>query len=126
MELFKLLDVDFKHQDERGELVQLVHQGFSQVNVLKTAKGVQRGGHYHKTVREAFYVVSGSVEVSFQSVQDNIVCKKLFSEGDFFLIPPWVAHSMSFPEFCIMVAMYDKSVVAADGTKDIYSMEVQA
>ena len=35
-QLYKRLSVDFEHEDDRGKLAQLVHKGFSQVNVLET------------------------------------------------------------------------------------------
>ncbi len=131
MELFEKLSPNFRHIDERGELVQLVQDGFIQMNVLKTHKGVCRGGHYHSHVKEAFYVIEGCVEVTLSL---NIVAnsmrnqqplklnenKHLFYKGDFFLIPPGVLHSLFFPEDCIMVALYDKCVIGKDGEKDIH------
>lgn len=123
MELFEMLPVDFEHMDERGKLVQLVHQGYEQINVIKTVAGVRRGEHYHKSVKEAFYIVSGSVEVELKSTQNEVSCKKKFWEGEFFLIPPLVAHNFFFPEDCIMLAMYDRHIVDNQGNKDIYCSE---
>ena len=37
-------NVDFSFADSRGELIQIVHDGFKQVNVLRSYKGVMRGG----------------------------------------------------------------------------------
>lgn len=121
MGLFEILSPDFHHADDRGELVQLVQKGFVQVNVLRTYKGVCRGGHYHRLAREAFYVVEGSVEVALS--YEGETGKRIFHEGEFFLIPPGIVHSLFFPEECVMVAMYDRCVVGEDGRKDIYSVE---
>lgn len=82
MELYEKLNVDFHFSDERGKLVQLIHDGYRQVNILESKRGVVRGGHYHKIAREAFFVLKGSVEVSFQSGEKKE--KELFYEGDFF------------------------------------------
>ena len=109
---------DFSFSDDRGSLVQLVHEGYEQVNVLTTRKGVTRGGHYHKLSRERFYVVSGAVELT--AVKDEKTENYTFRENDFFEIAPYTVHSMTFPEDCVMVAMYDKCVEKPDGTKDIY------
>lgn len=109
---------DFAFKDARGALVQLVHEGYDQVNVLKTNAGVERGGHYHKISRELFYVVSGSVIVSLE--KDGCKENKRFNEGDFFEIPPYVIHSMNFDEDCVLVALYDKCVELENGEKDIY------
>lgn len=119
MELIENIKVDFNFCDSRGSLTQLVHNGQEQVNVLITHAGVERGGHYHKISNESFYVIKGSVQVTAK--KDEIVEKHLFRENDFFRIKPFVVHSMYFPEECILVAMYDKSVELDNGTKDIYS-----
>jgi quercetin dioxygenase-like cupin family protein len=112
------LEVDFLHEDDRGKLVQLVHSGYEQVNILFSKKNVCRGGHYHKVCKEAFYIVYGSVEVTTK--QGDKVQKQLFTEGDFFSIEPNVVHSMYFPKDCLMVQMYSICVEMSDGTKDIY------
>ena len=119
MELIVRKKIDFGFEDTRGSLTQLVHEGFAQVNVLITKKGVTRGGHYHKKSVEAFYVVSGSVEVT--AAYENEVKQYVFRKGDFFEVHPYVIHSMFFEEDCIMVQMYDTCVELPDGTKDIYT-----
>lgn len=113
------MNVDFKHVDERGELIQLVHLGFEQINVLESRKGVVRGGHYHKESVEAFYVVRGSVILtsSYKGVREQ----ECFRTGDFFRVPVGVVHSMEFPENCLMVQMYDKCVDKGNGKMDIYA-----
>lgn len=117
--MYEILKPDFTFQDDRGELVQLVHKGYEQINVLFSRKGTLRGGHYHKESREAFFVVSGCVELCLE--QENGRETNVFQKGDFFLIQSYEIHSMSFPEDCTLVAMYDKRIEHEDGTKDIYS-----
>lgn len=119
LELINTKSTDFSFADNRGKLTQLVHEGFDQVNVLITNEGVTRGGHYHKISFEAFYIISGSVEVTAK--KDGYEKKYVFRENDFFEISPYVIHSMFFPEHCVMVQMYDKCVEKSDGSKDIYS-----
>lgn len=118
MALFEKLLPDFAFEDGRGKLTQLVHGGYTQVNVLESRKGVLRGGHFHKQSREAFFVVSGQVEVTLKKGPEQQT--ELFVPGDFFEIAPFVVHSMRFPEDCVLVAMYDIPVEYGDGTKDIY------
>ncbi len=110
--------IDFQHNDYRGSLTQLVHDGFKQINVLESKKGVERGSHFHKKSVEAFYLISGSVEVQFSS--SDCKEKTIFGTGDFFEIQPFILHNMVFLEDCIMVQMYDIPVENPDGTKDIY------
>ena len=118
MNLYTMRKTDFQHTDTRGELVQLVHEGFNQINVLESHKGSMRGAHYHKRAIEAFYVVSGSVEVKLNDKETEQTVS--FRKGDFFEIHPFVLHNMFFPEECLMVQMYDYPVENKDGTKDIY------
>lgn len=121
MELYRIRHVDFQHVDERGRLTQLIHNGYKQVNVLESKTGAVRGAHFHKRAVEAFYLVSGSVEVGFKG---NVYEKKVtFKEGEFFEIFPFVLHNMYFPEDCLMVQMYDIPVENGDGTKDIFMEE---
>ena len=115
------IPVDFCHDDDRGSLTQLAHNSIGQVNILVSRKGSIRGNHYHKISTESFYVVSGSVEVS--GFKDNETDKRFFKTGDFFQIKPYVVHSMTFPEDCVLVAMYDICVEKVDGTMDIYKWE---
>ena len=119
MELVRVLDTDFEFADERGRLTQLVHEGFQQINVLTTKRGVTRGGHFHRISREAFFVISGSVEVTLRTAERTE--SAAFHAGDFFAVEPWVSHSMFFPEDCVMVQMYDRPVEQPDGGKDIYN-----
>ena len=119
--LYNIREVDFRHEDSRGCLTQLVHEGFQQINVLETTAGVIRGGHFHKLLTEAFYVLSGEVEVELSRADEGE--KTTFHAGDFFEIEPYTLHSMFFPADCVMVQMYNRPVEQADGSKDIYSAE---
>ena len=118
MELVRVLHTDFEFADERGTLTQLVHEGFRQINVLTTKRGVTRGGHFHRVCREAFYLISGAVEVTLKTPERTETA--VFHKGDFFAVEPDISHSMFFPEDCVMVQMYDPPVEQPDGGKDIY------
>lgn len=114
----EILKKDFELADSRGKLVQLVHSGFEQINVLVSNMGVLRGGHYHKEATEAFYVIEGVVDVIVQEDGKDVIQR--FREGDFFALKPFVCHSMRFPEYCVMVQMYSKCIELSNGKKDIY------
>ena len=125
MSLYEEMKAEFVFQDNRGRLTQLTHQDWQQVNVLESHQGTVRGGHYHKRVREAFFVITGSVCLRLRSVCGQEVAEEqTFHAGAFFLVPPYTAHSMFFPEDCVLVALYDKSVEDEDGVKDIWPEEV--
>ena len=118
--MYQMLTPDFAFQDYRGKLVQLADSGYVQVNVIMTKQGVIRGNHYHKRCKEAFYIVTGSVDVVLSRDSDRTEVH--FSSGEFFEIEPFTVHSMSYPEDCIMVALYDQPVEIGH-KKDIFSVE---
>ena len=117
--MIELLSPDFTHSDERGKLVQIVSDGYRQVNMLYSKAGTVRGNHYHKVNNEAFFVVSGTVEVTSNSGDEQ--SRGTFHSGDFFLIKPYVIHSLYFTEDCVLVALYDRGVELLDSGKDIYT-----
>lgn len=118
MDLYNNLKIDFEYEDEKGWLAQLVHKGYDQVNVLVSKKGSVRGNHFHKVSTEAFFIVSGSVDVSLR--KDSVEQKVVFKQGDFFVIPIFTWHFMYFLEDCIMVVLYDIPVEQEGKLKDIY------
>lgn len=113
--MLKILKTDFRFEDERGVLEQLVHGGYQQVNVITSRKGAVRGGHYHKRNDEAFYVVSGALVLTADGQEHG------FRAGDFFAVEPNDMHSFTFLEDTILVSMYSRGVELPDGTKDIFT-----
>lgn len=113
--MLKVLDVDFHFKDERGEITQLIHEGFSQFNVITSKKGVLRGNHYHKVNTEAFYIISGSLELVVNDI------KYCFASGDFFQIEAFDMHSFYYLEDTVLVSMYSLGVELENGDKDMYT-----
>lgn len=117
--LIKVLTPDFTFNDERGSLTQITHGGFNQINAVFTKKGALRGRlHYHKENKEAFFVISGKVEVT--ASKDGETETKIFGAGDMFMIDEYVRHSFLYLEDTYLVAMYSGCVEKPGGTKDIY------
>lgn len=119
--MIKILKPDFVFEDERGSLVQLVREGYRQINVVTSKAGVERGRHFHALNREGFYVVEGSFTVEARLGEK----KELFSfrKGDMFIIEPNVVHTFDYLEDSVLVAFYDRGVELPDGTKDIIAQE---
>lgn len=109
------LEVDFSFLDERGSIVQLVREGYAQVNVITSKAGVFRGGHYHKENREAFYIIEGALKLEVAGVSYE------FKRGDFFGIEPYDMHSFTFLEDTTLVSLYSRGVENPDGTKDMFT-----
>lgn len=119
--LIEILSPDFIHEDERGRLTQLVHEGYEQFNIIFSKKDVLRGDHFHKENKEAFYVISGKFRLDAE--KDGTRESYTFSDGDMFLIPEYVIHSFYYEEDTWLASMYDKGVEKLDGTKDIFTRD---
>lgn len=118
-QLINIVKPDFRFDDERGSLIQLVHQGYNQVNAVTTKAGVFRGGHYHKINKEVFFIISGRFK--FTAERDDIKEEYEFKAGDMFEVLPYVYHSFDYLEDTVLVALYDKGVELVDGGMDTYS-----
>lgn len=115
--MVKIIKPDFIFEDERGTLIQLVHEGYKQINVVTSKAGFERGNHYHRLNREGFYVIDGAftLEARLGSKKETYEFKK----GDMFIIEPDVIHRFVYHEDSTLIGFYDNGVELSDGTKDI-------
>ena len=118
--LIKFLEPNFIFVDERGLLIQLVRDGFKQVNYITAKKNNIRGGHFHKFNREAFFVISGKFDLDLSDLENEVQEKHTISAGEFFEIQPNVLHSFKFLEETQLISMYSSGVELKDGSKDIF------
>ena len=118
--MITLLKPDFEFEDERGCLVQLVHEGYRQVNMCFSKKGAERGGHYHKLNREIFYIISG--ELTITAEKDGKKEAYDFGKGAMFAVEKNTVHSLAFHKDTAMIVMYGMGVERAGGAKDIISV----
>lgn len=119
--LMERINVDFEHKDKRGTLTQLVHKGYSQINVVTSKSGVFRGGHYHELNTEAYYIVVGSCKVTARKGNEQET--EIFKAGDFFRIGPYIIHDFDYLEDSILVTMYSLGVELGGGRMDSYVQE---
>lgn len=117
--MIDILNPDFKFEDERGTLTQLVRRGYSQFNVVTSRAGVFRGGHYHKLNTEAYYVIKGRCKVTARRGEETE--ERIFKQGDFFRIGPYIMHDFDYLEDSILVTMYSLGVELDDNKKDSYT-----
>ena len=115
--MIEILKPDFEFSDGRGELKQLVHEGYKQINVVRSKAGTFRGGHCHRFSREAFYIIKGSLELTLR--KDGSEEKYQFKEGDFFAIDELVFHDFHYISDTILVGLYTNGVELENGEKDI-------
>lgn len=117
--LITYMKPDFEFKNENGVLLQLVHDGWKQFNVISsTANGV-RGGHYHKYNEEGFYIISGRFHLKVW--KDDVEETYEMKAGDMFLIKPYVFHTFEYLEDTLLISMYSNGVELDSHTKDIWS-----
>lgn len=116
--LIEVMKPNFEFRNSGGALIQLVREGWKQVNVLYSKKDSERGGHYHKICNEAFYIVEGTIKLLLEKEEKKE--ENTFKKGDMFMIHPFIKHRFIFLEDTVMVSMYDKGVELENGEKDIY------
>ncbi len=115
--MIKFLKPDFEFSDDRGELKQLVHEGYNQINIVRSKAGAVRGGHCHRFNREAFYIIEGNIELTLRKdgAEENYSIKA----GDMFVIDELVFHDFRFLSDTILVGMYNRGIELENGEKDI-------
>ena len=118
--MIEIMNPDFIHKDDRGQLTQLVRDGFNQVNVIFSKKGAIRGGHYHKINEEAFYIIDGKCKVEVSNKQGMNETYE-FRKGDMFKICPFTLHGFEYMEDTLLVSMYSKGVELGNGQMDSYT-----
>lgn len=119
MNLIEFLEPDFKFENGNGLLVQLVHEGWKQVNAIFSKGNGVRGGHYHKFNKEAFYVLSGAFKLVVW--KDEKKEEYALKAGDMFLINEYVYHTFEYVEDTWLVSMYSSGVELDEDTKDIWT-----
>lgn len=118
MQLIEFVKPDFTFENENGILVQLVHDGWKQVNAILSKENSVRGGHYHKYNKEAFFIISGSFKLKVW--KDNYKEEYQIKAGDMFLINEFVFHTFEYTEDTWLVSMYSNGVEMEFG-KDIWN-----
>lgn len=117
--LLEMIEPNFIFENEYGKLTQLVRSGWNQVNVITSAAGCKRGGHYHKINKEGFYVISGKFKLLLE--EDGVQEEYLLKAEDMFIIKPYQKHHFEYLEDTVLVSMYDKGVELPRNLKDIYT-----
>lgn len=118
--MIEIMKPDFSFKDDRGDIKQLVHKGYFQVNVISSFKGAVRGGHFHKKNEEAFYIISGKCTVIVEN-SDGYKEEYQFKEGDMFKIYPYAKHGFVYLEDTILVSMYSQGIEFENGKMDSYT-----
>lgn len=117
--LIEFVKPDFVFENDAGSLIQLVHDGWKQVNVITSVSGAVRGKHYHKFNYEGFYIIQGSFNLIVWKDKDKE--EHEIKAGDMFFIPPYVFHTFDYHEDTVLVSMYSLGVELYGLEKDIWT-----
>ena len=97
-----ILPLKKPYSDDRGIIQNLISLNESKVCsavLIESKKGSLRANHYHKVDWHYCYIISGSIEYYYRSVNsDKEPMKILIKTGQVFYTPPMVEHAMVFPE----------------------------
>ncbi len=100
--------------DERGFLKE-VHQGeWAQLNHMTIKKGQVRGNHYHKKLKELFYVISGKVKFDVKHVETGKEESFVLEPGQAVMIEPLDYHVVTAIEDVMMVSLYSEKFDPGD------------
>ncbi|WP_029896882.1 cupin domain-containing protein [Desulfohalovibrio reitneri] len=95
---------------ERGELA-LIEDGPAFHHLacfsLNPGQGLYRGGHYHETKVERFYVVQGELLVECHDMDDGQRFEVRLRAGDRAVVHPRLAHRFSAVESAWVIEYYE-------------------
>lgn len=117
--MIEILKPDFRFKNDSGLLVQLVRDEWKQVNVISSAKGSVRGGHYHKYNKEAFYLIKGAFDLDVWN-KEGVHERYYFKSGDMFMIKEYISHTFAYTEDTVLVSLYSQGVELDNDSKDIW------
>lgn len=117
-----LISPYFYFQDERGKLIGILQgKKMEEMNYLESVKGCTRGGHYHKSTDENFFIIQGKIKVILSNIDDKSKKEFFIEGGDILAIPPNVLHTFEVLEESKWVNMLSKAM--DNNNKDIFKLE---
>lgn len=108
---------EFTFNDDRGVIAQLTSSP-AQINYAATFKGKSRGGHYHKTATETFFLIKGSLWLYLTNISTDEQTTLMFRAGEIFTVHPYEKHTILAIEDCEWVAWFDKVIGKGDTYKE--------
>ncbi len=118
-ELGNLVYPYFRHSDARGSITGLLQEGeWREINFVESKKGCVRGGHYHKSTQEGFFVIEGKMRVALSDLKGGKKREFIAGAGDFFAVPSGTLHTFEILESAKWINLLSKPMKA--GGKDIW------
>jgi len=89
--LFKNLKTNL--QDKRGSILSLVNTKSQNISLIISEKNTIRANHYHKTDWHFIYVLDGSFNYYYKSIDSKKKNKVHIKKGDLLFTPPKLIHA---------------------------------
>ena len=108
--LEKITHIGLAFVDERGTISNIFEGPIIHVAYITSKKGSVRANHYHKTLHQYIYLVSGELESYCCDVNNPEQRQKLLVKaGDLIDTPPMVAHAQKFLQDSSFIALSTKA-----------------
>jgi quercetin dioxygenase-like cupin family protein len=99
--------------DARGSMRGVVNAGqWEEINYVETSAGCTRGGPYHRSTRELFLLLSGTVKVRVREISaaESDVREHVLSAGSIFVIEPREVHWFETLTPCTWINVLSKRI----------------
>lgn len=114
----RIIKPNFEFKDERGVLRELTRGSWEQLNEYERKKGSIAGNHYHKLMKEFFYIVDGEVLVKLRNVDTGRGEEFVAKKGDSFVVHPYETHALKFSKDSVFITLLSKTFDSSN--PDIY------
>lgn len=96
--------------DHRGCFWTALDQPWAEVNYVETLANKVRGNHYHQYTYELFFIISGEIEISIESLQSGERTTFLATKGEQILIEPYELHTFRTKTNAQWIAMLSQKI----------------
>jgi len=113
------------HNDSRGDIFNVFEGEIHHVAHITCTKGAVRANHYHKTLHQYMYCISGEFES--WSCEVNAPEKKqmiLVKPGEIVNTRPMIAHAQKFTKDSVVIALSTKARSEGQYENDTHAFKV--
>lgn len=120
----KVIQIKTTHQDERGEIKDIIEQiDFNGATIIESKKGSIRGNHYHKKTIQYIFVLSGKLKAKSKKVDKSMV-EVVVEPGDLISHEQLEAHCFEAIEDSLFLVLSSGLRTGKDYEKDTYRLNV--
>ena len=120
----KIIQIKTTHQDERGEIRDIIEQiDFNGATIIESKKGSIRGNHYHKKTIQYIFVLSGKLKAKSKKIDESMV-EVVVEPGDLVSHEQLEAHCFEAIEDSLFLVLSSGLRTGKDYEKDTYRLNV--